>query len=133
MYSTSLEIHKEINSKQSEFAVKAPSVKSGSQAEIQNVLSTLKIKNFSADLKAEWVSSLMVDSASIKLLSQKIEKDLKKNLVPDLTGMTARDVLFLLENNGIRVQLIGSGSVATQSIRAGTVFTKGTQIILQLI
>jgi cell division protein FtsI (penicillin-binding protein 3) len=75
----------------------------------------------------------MTDSTSIKLSSQKIENELKKNIVPDLTGMTARDVLFLLENNGMRVQLIGSGAVAAQSIQAGTTFIKGTQIILQLI
>ncbi len=133
VYSTSLEIHKEINSKQSEFAVKAPSVKNGCQKEIQNVLTKLKIKNQSTDLKADWVLSTMKDSTSIRLSSQKIENDLKKNIIPDLTGMTARDVLFLLEPKGLRVKIIGSGSVATQSIQAGATFIKGTQIILQLI
>ena len=47
--------------------------------------------------------------------------------------MTAKDVLYLLENNGMRVKLIGSGAVATQSLTAGTSFIKGSQIILQLI
>ncbi len=87
----------------------------------------------STDLKADWVLSTMKDSTSIRLSSQKIENDLKKNIIPDLTGMTARDVLFLLEPKGLRVKIIGSGSVATQSIQAGATFIKGTQIILQLI
>lgn len=133
VYSTSLEIHKEINAKQSAFAVKAPLVKNGSQQEIKNVLSKLKIKNSSLDQKADWVSTSMTDSTSIKLSSQSIESDLKKNIVPDLTGMTARDVLFLLEPKGLRVKIIGSGAVSTQSIQAGATFIKGTQIILQLI
>jgi cell division protein FtsI (penicillin-binding protein 3) len=47
--------------------------------------------------------------------------------------MTAQDALYLLENSGIRVKLIGSGAVANQSLLEGTTFTKGTQIILQLI
>lgn len=133
VYSTSLEIHKEINAKQSAFAVKAPMVKNGSQKEIKNVLNKLKIKNSSLDQKADWVSTSMTDSTSVKLSSQSIENDLKKNIVPDLTGMTARDVLFLLEPKGLRVKIIGSGAVATQSIQAGATFIKGTQIILQLI
>lgn len=133
VYSTSLEIHKEINAKQSAFAVKAPLVKNGSQQEIKNVLSKLKIKNSSLDQKADWVSTSMTDSTSIKLSSQSIESDLKKNIIPDLTGMTARDVLFLLEPKGLRVKIIGSGAVSAQSIQAGATFIKGTQIILKLI
>ena len=133
VYSTSLEIHKEINAKQASFAVKAPAVKNGSQKEIKNVLNKLKIKNLSLDQKADWVSTSLIDSSSIKLSSQSIENDLKKNIVPDLRGMTARDALFLLEPKGLRVKIIGSGAVSTQSIQAGATFIKGTQIILQLI
>jgi hypothetical protein len=47
--------------------------------------------------------------------------------------MTASDVLYLLEPKGIRVKIIGSGAVASQSIEAGTVFQKGSQLIIQLI
>ena len=133
VYSTSLEIHKEINSVQPQFSSKAPSVKCGYQPEIETVLTTLKVKNSTNDAKAEWVSSSTKDSVSVSLFSNKTEAELKRGIVPNLVGMTARDVLYLLENNGMRVKLIGSGAVATQSISAGATFIKGTQIILQLI
>ena len=134
VYSTSLEIHKEINSTQPQYSAKAPTVKNGSQSEIHNLLTTLKIKNSTNDAKAEWVSSSVIDSASVNMLSNKIEEELKSGIVPDLEGMTARDVLFLLENNNyMRVKLIGSGAVTVQSVAPGTPFIKGTEIILQLI
>jgi cell division protein FtsI (penicillin-binding protein 3) len=133
VYSTSLEIHKEINAVQPKYAVKAPSVKSGYQSEIQNVLTALKVKNQSTDIRAEWVAPSAKDSTSINLYTKNVEQVLKKGIVPNLIGMTARDVLYLLENNGMRVKLIGSGAVATQSLNAGITFTKGTEIILQLI
>ena len=133
VYSTSLEIHKEINSVQVQYAADAPRVKCGYQPELESVLKILKVKNSSVDGKAEWVSSNSIDSVSISLSPKNTEQELKKGIVPNLLGMTAKDVLYLLENNGLRVRIIGSGAVATQSIIAGTTFTKGTQIILQLI
>ncbi len=133
VYSTSLEIHKEINSVQPKFALRAPSTKSGSQEEIDIILKRLKVPVKSNDKNAEWVSSSTTDSISINLSSQKIENDLKHKIIPNLVGMTAQDALYLLENNGIRVTIIGSGAVATQSLLEGTTFTKGTQITLQLI
>jgi cell division protein FtsI (penicillin-binding protein 3) len=133
VYSTSLEIHKEINAVQPAYAANAPAVKCGYQPEIETVLKTLKVKNQTDDDKAEWVSSSTNDSVSVNLSGKHTEEALKRGIVPNLIGMTAKDVLYLLENNGMRVKLIGSGAVATQSLNAGAVFTKGTQIILQLI
>ncbi|MES2286783.1 MAG: penicillin-binding protein [Bacteroidota bacterium] len=134
VYSTSLEIHKEINAVQPKYSLKAPTVKNGSQSEIQNVLTALKIKNNTNNKSAEWVSSATIDSTSVKMVSNKIEEELKSGIVPNLAGMTARDVLFLLENNNyMRVKLNGRGAVSKQSIIAGTVFTKGTEIELTLL
>lgn len=132
VYSTSLEIHKEINHTQPQFALKAPKVKCGYQPDIENVLTTLKVRNNSDDEKSDWVASTN-DSLSVSLSTRNHEEILKKGIVPNLIGMTARDVLYLLENNGMRVKLIGSGAVASQSLIAGTPFIKGSQIVLQLI
>lgn len=132
VYSTSLEIHKEINHVQPQFALAAPKVKCGYQPDIENVLTTLKVKNNSSDETADWVSSSN-DSLSVSLSTRDHEEILKKGIVPNLIGMTARDVMYLLENNGMRVKLIGSGAVASQSLTAGTPFIKGSQIVLQLI
>jgi len=40
--------------------------------------------------------------------------------VPDVRGMGLRDAIFLLENNGLRVQTAGIGKVTKQSIKPGT-------------
>ena len=90
------------------------------------------MKNNSADEKSEWVFTTN-DSLSVSLSSRDHEAVLKRGIVPNLLGMTAKDVLYLLENNGMRVKLIGSGAVAAQSILAGTPFVKGSKIVLQLI
>lgn len=133
VYSTSLEIHKEINAVQPQYALKAPAVKQGSKEDIETVLKALKVKVNISDDRAEWVTANTNDSISVQLQTRTTEEKLKHGLVPDLTGMTAEDALYLLENNGMRVKIIGNGSVISQSIVAGTAFTKGTQIILQLI
>lgn len=133
VYSTSLEIHKEVNTVEPVYAKKVPAVKNGYQSEIQNVLTTLKVKNVSDNNKAEWTSASLKDSTTVNLSSKNPEAILKRGIVPNLVGMTARDVLYLLENTGMRVKLSGRGAVATQSLLPGTTFTKGTQIVLQLI
>jgi len=72
------------------------------------------------------------DSASITLTSSNIEGLLKKGIMPNLYGMSAKDALYLLENNGVYVRLLGFGSVKKQSIEAGQKFIKGNKIVLTL-
>jgi cell division protein FtsI (penicillin-binding protein 3) len=142
VYSTSLDIHKEINAVQPVYAKHAPTTKSGSVDDLNSVLKTLKVSVKSAKTSTDWVSATTNDSVSINLSARYTEETLKKGIVPNLVGMTAQDALYLLENNGIRVKLIGgnkdkpyawSGAIAKQSLEAGTTFIKGTEIILQLI
>jgi cell division protein FtsI (penicillin-binding protein 3) len=134
VYSTSLEIHKEINPVQTPIAFKVPQTKQGSQDELSAVLKALNIPVKTKNETAEWVSSAATtDSLSVNLTASTTETSLKQGIVPNLTGMTARDVMYLLENNGLRVKLVGSGAVAKQSLIAGTIFKRGTEIILQLI
>jgi cell division protein FtsI (penicillin-binding protein 3) len=133
VYSTSLEIHKEINPIQPQRAFKVPFIKSGSQEELQTVLTSLKIPVNIKNESAEWVAASPLDSMAVNLMTSTVETALKQGIVPNLTGMTARDAIYLLENKGIRVRLLGSGAVAKQSIPAGTTFKKGTEIVLQLI
>jgi cell division protein FtsI (penicillin-binding protein 3) len=55
------------------------------------------------------------------------------NVVPDLTGMGLKDAIFILENMGLSVKIIGRGVIAKQSIAPGTHITKGTEIIIELM
>lgn len=72
------------------------------------------------------------DSTKIVLTGYNIESLLKKGLVPNLQGMSAKDAMFLLENNGLHVKLFGMGTVKKQSIEAGKKFNKGDKISLIL-
>ena len=72
------------------------------------------------------------DSTRIIFSDNNIEGQLKKGIMPNLHGLSAKDALFLLENNGMHVQLQGFGSVQKQSIEAGQKFNKGNKITLTL-
>ncbi|MBX9783262.1 MAG: transpeptidase family protein [Chitinophagaceae bacterium] len=52
--------------------------------------------------------------------------------VPDLKGMGLKDALYVLETNGLSVQINGKGKVVSQSITAGSPVSKGQSIILYL-
>ena len=52
--------------------------------------------------------------------------------VPDVTGMGARDAVYLLESCGLRVKLQGRGKVKRQSYPAGKQAMKGCECILTL-
>ncbi len=64
--------------------------------------------------------------------TEKLTAQLKRGLMPDLMGLSAKDALFLLENNGVEVKLMGMGTVKKQSIQAGQKFEKGNSITLTL-
>lgn len=55
-----------------------------------------------------------------------------KNQMPDVTGMGARDAVFLIESRGGKVTLKGCGKVQQQSKPAGALITKNERITLEL-
>jgi cell division protein FtsI (penicillin-binding protein 3) len=72
------------------------------------------------------------DSLHLVLRPVNIERQLKRGVMPDLSGLSAKDALYLLENNGLYVKLLGFGAVKRQSIEPGQKFTKGNRITLTL-
>lgn len=54
------------------------------------------------------------------------------NVVPDVRGMGLKDALYLLEQQGMQVQVQGKGKVVQQSVLAGTPVAKGQPIVLYL-
>lgn len=60
-------------------------------------------------------------------------KDIAANVIPDVVGMSLKDAVYVLERQGLKVRIQGSGAIQTQSIAPGTVVTKGQTIIIQLI
>ena len=67
-----------------------------------------------------------------KKLAATRKNEPSKNVVPDVTGMGARDAVFLMESLGIKVRLEGRGKVTEQSIAAGKDIAKGMICTLKL-
>ena len=52
--------------------------------------------------------------------------------IPNVLGMAGMDAVSILENLGLKVKIIGNGTVSEQSVSSGEKLEKGTQIILKL-
>lgn len=92
----------------------------------------LKLPVRSSGTDENYVSRNYIDSTAVSLQASNLESQLKKGIVPNLNGLSAKDALFLLENSGFHVKLLGMGSVKKQSIEAGQKFNKGDKITLIL-
>jgi cell division protein FtsI (penicillin-binding protein 3) len=59
-------------------------------------------------------------------------KKIYRNIMPDVTGMSLKDAVYMLEVSGLQVQVQGKGKVKLQSIAPGSAIVKGQSILLQL-
>lgn len=83
-----------------------------------------------------------IDSVEeIEITDPLIKKDFEKyytklqqagDTIPNVTGMAGMDAVSLLENLGLKVQVVGNGTVVKQSIISGEKLRKGEKIILNL-
>ena len=113
-----------------------PDVKSGNVLAADYVLTHLGIRtntNWSgsyADGNPIWGKAERTGIHSIKLIK---EKQYGKGTVPDITGMGARDAIFLMESRGIKTKIYGRGKVVKQSLMPGTPAKRGSvcSIILE--
>ncbi|MBA3681067.1 MAG: transpeptidase family protein [Bacteroidetes bacterium] len=131
VYSGSLDFIRPINDNKT-LITKVPSVITTKGNEIASVTKKLAIP-VSQPETDKYLSRFSKDSTKIILAENNIENQLRKGIMPNLHGLSAKDALFLLENKGIHVQLHGFGSVQKQSIEAGQKFNKGNKIVLTLI
>lgn len=128
VYSNSLDFHQEINN--GKMLTKAPDVIKGKGEELNQVLNGLNIPHKSTE--GNWTANTKTDSSKITLQPVDVENQLRKGTIPNLSGMSAKDALYLLENNGLNVRIQGFGAVRKQSLGAGTKFNKGAHIVLTL-
>ena len=56
----------------------------------------------------------------------------QRGIIPDLTGMGARDAVYLLESRGVKAIIKGRGKVKSQSIYSGTAIKQGMACELHL-
>jgi cell division protein FtsI (penicillin-binding protein 3) len=131
VYSNSLEFIDPINIKPS-LLTHVPQVIKSNANEISYVSKSigLPIKNTSSNDEIAYQNNN--DTTTIRLEPSNIDKQLKKGLIPNLIGLSAKDALYILENNGLNVKLMGMGSVKKQSIEVGQKYYKGDKIVLIL-
>jgi cell division protein FtsI (penicillin-binding protein 3) len=111
--------------------VMAQSVKySVEDAADENSIFTPEVKD-GDESAAEYVLASLGVTDQGKAASAAAEKcPLQK--IPDLTGMGARDAVYLLESRGVKVRLYGRGMVSEQSIAAGRDVVPGMTCELRL-
>ena len=86
-------------------SIMAPDVKRGDNSAANYVLASLKTKASSN--------------------SSTNYRESSKHTVPDVTGMGAKDAVYLLESRHVKARVKGRGKVKSQSIHAGTAIKQG--------
>jgi len=104
-----------------------PFALSGNQVEIDRIYRYLEIPVISPKPDNPYVKAQLSDH-SVHLTPAIV----RPGLMPDLSGMGAKDALFLLENSGVQVILQGKGFVQSQSVPADSILREGSIVILGL-
>lgn len=129
VYSSSLNCIEPVNSKK-ELITKAPGLITGRSEELSLLTREFSLPSSENPEPGKYIYRSVRDSSKINYAEVNIEKQLKKGIMPNLHGLSAKEALYLLENNGMNVKILGFGSVKKQSIEAGQKFNKGNKIIL---
>lgn len=125
VYSTSLEMHKDIEKDTAKSIQFVPFVKGGDADMTSDALSMLGIEHNQPN--SQWVSATAIKN-SVQLNNERFLDD----KTPNVIGMCAKDALLVLERSGFNVKLRGKGQVVKQSIQPGTVVFKAKDITIYL-
>lgn len=109
-----------------------PDVSNGNMQAAAQVLESLNVPfhtDFNTDDKKQFVWGTSQNNGNNVMLSSNKSPN---NLVPDVSGMGARDAVYLLESRGLKVRINGVGLVKKQSIAPNTQIKKGQTIIIEL-
>ena len=99
----------------------------GNSGDIKNVFKTLNVDYSDSVRQSNW-GHVISDNYEPVLK----EVSVSKAIMPNIKGMGLKDVIYLLENMGLKVRANGQGKVMVQSIQAGTALTKGMTVYVEL-
>ena len=111
-----------------------PDVKNGDIKAAQSVLSKYGIESWS-DWHQDDVNDDMVwGLASIGQQKVNLTKKDAPNegVIPDVSGMGARDAVYLIESRGAKARIEGRGRVVSQSLSAGHRIMRGDTCVIRL-
>lgn len=92
------------------------------------IASQLGLKKENATAQT-WLQTQSIDSNGKNTFSKII---ITKHQVPNVNGMGLRDAMYILEQAGMKVIVMGKGKVIQQSKPAGSSYSKGEKITIQL-
>jgi len=104
-----------------------PEIKNGNSGALKTVVNELTIPMENPGMNG-WIKQKESDGQRLSLDTYKIQK----GLIPDVSGMGAKDAFYLLGNLGLKVKLNGRGKVVAQSLYPGTKIQNGAVIELEL-
>jgi cell division protein FtsI (penicillin-binding protein 3) len=131
VYSGSLDFLSPVNSRDNT-TISSPLIGMLKGDELNKVTKQLNLPTKNLPLTNSYVAQNVSDSTKINVAETKLEDTLRKGFIPNLTGLSAKDAIYLLENKGLNVKLQGYGLVKKQSISVGQKYNKGDKIILTL-
>ncbi|MCH8231190.1 MAG: transpeptidase family protein [Bacteroidetes bacterium] len=103
-----------------------PVIRSGNVNDLKLICNDMGISNHALS-DEEWVKS-KINNNSIDWRPNKTSS----SLMPDVTGMTLRDAVFLLENRGVEIKYKGIGRVIKQSLAPGKSLKNHASVTLKL-
>jgi cell division protein FtsI (penicillin-binding protein 3) len=126
VYATQLDIHDDneltIRNKQS-----FPASARGYFPALKNSLQTMSYAVYLPASSPEWAE---MDTATIGVIIRPVV--FGADTMPDMTGMTAKDAVYMMEEKGISAFVDGKGLVASQSVSPGSPLVNGSQVVLTL-
>ncbi len=103
-----------------------PVIRAGNVKDLEALCHELGIHT-EARTTDEWVRAKRKENAVLWTTDE-----IAPGVIPNVTGMTLRDAIFLLENMGLEVRHTGHGRVISQSATPGAKAVKGSTIKLKL-
>lgn len=126
IYASALQYHRAINDPRNPMATDVPALKSGQRKDLTSLLKALNVR-YQLTSSSEWVQS---DTTGKRLQVQR--KAILEKKVPNVSGMSAKDAVYLLESKGLIVRLEGRGQAYSQSVAPGQPLVKGQVIRIKL-
>ncbi|MDR2627201.1 MAG: transpeptidase family protein [Dysgonamonadaceae bacterium] len=100
-----------------------PVAQAGMYQPLEYLVKKLDVPYRENKIRSPWVSA-DVQENEIRIKTREITE----TLVPDVKDMGAKDAVYLLEKQGLRVNLSGRGSVCEQSVPPGSHVVKGQTV-----
>lgn len=126
VYATNIPLQQPLNAKKGTL-LEIPYSKNGYSKETQVVLNKLGIKTVVDGNIGDWIVTQKKEDHIVLGNKRTIE-----NLMPDLVSMGLKDAVYMLENMGLEVEVIGRGSIRKQSVPPGTRVYAGQRVTLEM-